>query len=239
MDRKFAHARAHFVSAIASEPKNSNAHAWYGEHLVSVGCIRDGLEEALIGYHLDSLNPNTNFSLARIYLLLDDTDNLLKYGAASWDLGLYGGLRIQAMAYFRLGEFDRAIELAEQYDEFADLQAVTLKLFFEAKLDVSKKQIFLEKLAQSDLTLPLWFSVTRYVEFGRIDDAYRLVNLAVDRDSADPDQFWWVLWRTEMATFRQDPRFADVATALGLLDYWREYGWPDSCRPAGDSVICE
>ena len=25
---------------------------------------------------------------------------------------------------------------------------------------------------------------------------------------------------------------------LGLLDYWKQYGWPDDCRPVGDEVQC-
>jgi len=36
-----------------------------------------------------------------------------------------------------------------------------------------------------------------------------------------------------------DPQFAELVTELGLLDYWREYGWPDTCQPAGDSLSCE
>ncbi|MEE8308632.1 MAG: hypothetical protein V3R81_15295, partial [Gammaproteobacteria bacterium] len=49
----------------------------------------------------------------------------------------------------------------------------------------------------------------------------------------------WMYWQPNVAPFRQDPRFADLLTGWGLLDYWREYGWPDACQPKGDSVICE
>jgi hypothetical protein len=56
----------------------------------------------------------------------------------------------------------------------------------------------------------------------------------------DLDAFdWWLFGRPDMASFRQDPRFADLVTELGLVDYWREYGWPGACQPVGDSVICE
>ena len=76
----------------------------------------------------------------------------------------------------------------------------------------------------------------RYTAFDRIDDAYRLLKLAPDSiDGFDCDVFWL----NGLAAFRQDPRFTDLMTELGLVDYWREHGWPVACQPAGDSVICE
>ncbi|MEE8233179.1 MAG: hypothetical protein V3R41_00675, partial [Gammaproteobacteria bacterium] len=169
--------------------------------------------------------------------------NMLKYSAAASDLGNIGGLRAQAMANLRFGEVDRAIELAEQYDEQrADVfksRLTFLKLLIEAKVDTAKEPIFLEKLAQNESALSFRFLVWSYAGLGRIDDAYRVVNLRLSSDAADPELAWWVFWRPEMAAFRQDPRFAKLVIELGLLDYWREHGWPDACQPAGDSLICE
>ena len=91
-------------------------------------------------------------------------------------------------------------------------------------------------LLSGKLGVPFWVSLPGYVDFGRIDDAYRVVNMARDSGS---DNSWWMFWRPEVAPFRQDPRFAKLVTEMGLLDYWRENGWPDTCQPVGDSVICE
>ena len=213
---------------------------WYGEHLLSVGRMRDALEENLIAYQLDPLHLATNGNLAWAYLRLGDTHNAVKYGAAAADLGYAFGMYVQTMANFRLGEFDRAIELAEQYDErFADQfnpSVKILKLVIEAKWDTAKRPLLLETLAEHESRLRFRFSLPSYVEFGQIDDAYRVTNLRRDSVSAAN---WWNLWRDDMTTFRQDPRFAELVTELGLLDYWREYGWPDACQPAGDGLICE
>jgi len=57
--------------------------------------------------------------------------------------------------------------------------------------------------------------------------------------NSDGPNTWWILWNPSMAPFRQDPRFAGFAAELGLVDYWRENGWPDACQPAGDSVSCQ
>ncbi len=237
-DRKWAEAKAHYVRAIANEPKNSTAHLWYGEHLTSVGRVRDALEETLIAYNLDPLHPGTNVNLAWTYLLLGDANNALKYGVAAWDLGHPWGLYAQAMAHLRLGEFERAVGFAEQFGKQFDdqLNPAFLKLFIEAKIDAAKRPLYLQTLAENESALPLDIVLPGYAAFDRIDDAYRLVNLA--RDSIDGIS-WNTFWQGDLAAFRQDPRFAEFVTEQGLVDYWRENGWPDICQPVGDSVICE
>jgi len=235
-DRKWAEAEGHFLLATASEPKNATAHLWYSEHLGTVGHNRDALEEALIAYQLDPLHPGTNVNLAARYWGLDDTRNALKYGAAAWDLGHRGGLRIQVRAHLRLGESDRAIEFAEQYDDLRDFPVSITTLFVKAKMDAAKRPLFLETLAEHETVLPFGVSVAGYVGLGRINDAYRVVSTNLDLIRLNALSMFW---RPEVAPFRQDSRFASFVTEMGLLDYWRENGWPDVCQPAGDSVVCQ
>ena len=233
VDRKWGEAEAYYLRAIASEPRNSTAHLWYAEYLVMVGRLRDALEESLIAVQLDPLHPATNKTGAGIYLWSNDIQNALKYGAAAWDLGHSSGLHVLVMANAHLGEFNRAIELAEQLDELRE--APSFKLFIEAQMDPGKRPLFLKTVAEQEMA-SLVISLIGYTSFGRVDDAYQLANM-----NRNPARFTylWVIWRPTMAPFRQDPRFAGLVTELGLLDYWREHGWPDACRPAGDSLICE
>jgi TolB-like protein/Tfp pilus assembly protein PilF len=234
--KKWAEAKQYYLLATASEPKNATAHLWYAEHLQAVGRKSDALEEILIAYQLDPLHPGTNHNLAWTYWGLDDTSNQLKYGAAAWDLGHPEGLHALTWARLRLGEFDRAIKAAEQYDDVKDFPVSITKLFVEARLDPVKRPLFLETLAKHEAVVPFSISLSGYVRFGRMDDAFRLVhtNLDILGQSA-----WWTFWQPEMALFRADPRFAGLVTEAGLLDYWREHGWPDDCQPAGNSVSCE
>ena len=236
VDRKWAEAKAYYLRAIASEPKNSTAHLWYTEHQASVGHMHDAFEEALIAYSLDPLHPATNAHLATLYLWLGDTTNALKYAMTAWDLGYGVGLDIQVRTHLSLGNFERAIEVAEQLDNHLDFPVGFAKLFVEAKMDEAKKTLFLETLAEYETTMGLNVLLTSYAGLGRIDDAYRVVSMG--RDSAGPN-IWWRLWREGMEAFRQDPRFTELVTELGLVDYWREHGWPDACQPVGDRLICE
>ena len=245
MDGTWAEAETLFLLAIANEPMNSTAHLWYGEHLFKLGRLDDALEEALIAYELDPLHPGTNAFLGWIYFYLNDTSNALKYGAAAWALGHTSGLYFQAWMNLRIGEFDRAVGFAEQWDEriaekFDKLQIpLTLKLFIEAKIDAAKRPLFLERLAEHETIDFIQILLTGYVSFDRIDEAYRVAAMALDLDGFHRNDFVWNFWRSDMAPFRQDPRFAALVTELGMVDYWREYGWPDVCQQADDSVSCK
>ena len=41
-----------------------------------------------------------------------------------------------------------------------------------------------------------------------------------------------------LSRFRADPRFTELMERVGLVEYWREFGWSERCRPDGDSFSC-
>ena len=46
-------------------------------------------------------------------------------------------------------------------------------------------------------------------------------------------------WRPIMHKVRQQPGFKDLLRELGMVDYWREFGWGDHCKPVGkDDFEC-
>ena len=44
-------------------------------------------------------------------------------------------------------------------------------------------------------------------------------------------------WFPAMKQVRQTPRFKDFMREIGLVDYWKEYGWPDLCRPLTTVIL--
>ena len=47
-------------------------------------------------------------------------------------------------------------------------------------------------------------------------------------------------WHPVMSDVRKLPQFKDLMREINLVEYWREYGWPDFCRPVGDDdFVCE
>jgi hypothetical protein len=42
----------------------------------------------------------------------------------------------------------------------------------------------------------------------------------------------------EGTPLRRLPGFSQLVEKLGLVDYWKQYGWPDDCRPVGEAIQC-
>jgi len=235
-DKQPVRAEVHYLRAIASEPKNATAHLWYCEHLNMVGRQHDALIEGQIAYRLDPLHRGTNANLAATYWELGDASNFVKYSTAVWALDNSAGLYLQIWAHLHLGELDQALVLAEQFDDLADNPINMVTLFVEAMMDAAKRPLFLETLAQHDVAAAPSFSVPAYVSFGQLDDAHRVANADLEEFIVDAG---WLLWAPELKAFRQDPQFTKLATDLGLVEYWNEFGLPAGCQRAGDSVTCD
>jgi hypothetical protein len=47
------------------------------------------------------------------------------------------------------------------------------------------------------------------------------------------------LWLRDGQKMRAHPRFRPFVEKIGLVDYWRKSGWPDICRPVGESFTCD
>ena len=56
----------------------------------------------------------------------------------------------------------------------------------------------------------------------------------------DPSEFEVeLLFSREARGLRRLPRFGEVLTQVGLVDYWDATTWPDACRRAGGTIRCE
>jgi hypothetical protein len=47
-------------------------------------------------------------------------------------------------------------------------------------------------------------------------------------------------WGPEGKAFRDDPRFGELARRMSVMvDYWKQYGYPDGCRAGEDTpIVC-
>ena len=49
----------------------------------------------------------------------------------------------------------------------------------------------------------------------------------------------WFFWMPLTARLRETEEFKSIVVDVGLVDYWREFGWNDYCKPAvGDDFEC-
>lgn len=49
---------------------------------------------------------------------------------------------------------------------------------------------------------------------------------------------WPNVWKKECIGVWSGPEFPSFVEEAGLVEYWREVGWPTMCQPVGDSFAC-
>jgi hypothetical protein len=48
------------------------------------------------------------------------------------------------------------------------------------------------------------------------------------------------LWTPSLASVRKTERFKSYMRKIGMVDFWKQKGWPDLCRPMGaDDFVCD
>jgi hypothetical protein len=77
-----------------------------------------------------------------------------------------------------------------------------------------------------------------YLQLGQVDLVYAILQEALAQDpEAWRDWDIVVAWGPEGAGFRRDPRFAGLAERIGLVQYWKQYGYPDGCKAGTERSI--
>jgi hypothetical protein len=106
----------------------------------------------------------------------------------------------------------------------ADLQAIYLGTYG----DVAQRQAALKTL---DAHLDDDWAPTMLLQLG---EPARSFDLFEHGHSGLSDAYLNWLWQPEpwSGKARQDPAFQDFAQRIGMVVYWRQYGWPDLCKPA-------
>jgi Tfp pilus assembly protein PilF/TolB-like protein len=95
--------------------------------------------------------------------------------------------------------------------------------FVEAGLEENPNRAFIWGLQLGDADL-----AHRAAQFGQANGHY------IHRP------LMWAHWEGARM-FRRDPRFAEMVEDAGLVDYWREFGWPSGgmCAPFGEGFVCD
>ncbi len=236
-------AESGFFFAISLEPNDPTPHHWYSLLLTRVGRIDRALEQARRAQELDPTSGVIAANLANTYLTKGDDEQALRYGRLARELGnTKGAYGVETTVAIRRGQWDEArraillqetvpAELREEARRFVDALAEP-KL--RPQLIADMRAIDPKVSRQIDLVQP-------YVQLGEVDLAYQIMFDALRTDPRSWQTHWDMAgaWMSEGAAFRRDPRFADFAGRIGMLDYWKQYGFPDSCR-AGDTtpVVC-
>jgi len=230
---KWAEAEDLFKRALSLDPNDPDALHYYGVMLTMLGKSKSAL---VVRERLRLLEP-----LVPLYNLI--TAIVMSYtGQREAALAM-----VEAMPSDALGGFYRNVVLARAYasmDRFAEA-ADTLLLIASNQVrqrsveDAARLLRTAPRIIPAPDALPVLEGELNFVyaHVGALDRVMEFAerNLAIGWVGSTAN---YAMWSPERGPLRNTERFKNYVRAAGMVDYWRERGWPDCCRfVSGDDFV--
>jgi TolB-like protein len=236
-------AESGFFFAISLEPHEPTPHHWYSLLLSRVGRLNLALEQARRAQELDPTSPVLAANLAGMYLMTGDDDRALRYSRLATELGLSKQqIGIEAAVAMRRGQWAEARRLiVAQEDLPAEVRPKAARYVDAIENPALRAAVIAEMLAVDPKIVPRGNLTQPLIHLGAIDEVYRMLFASLDDGPTSWASRWDLnhAWGPEGAAFRKDARFGELVQRLGLVDYWKQYGFPDGCRAGDDTpIVC-
>ena len=221
-----------YEQALELDPRNPTLHQWLGEAFTYIGYLSKGLEELKIAFKLDPGSPVINQSLVWSAALNREDELAFKHVEIAREIGI-GDRAIYnaAEASIRRGTLAEDISKLEVNDVPAIFRACLLARQDASLLTQLPAQLgqILEGFDDRGNPEPIILCLAL---IGQTD---RAASLAL----ADVQDSWMVLslfWGSskQAGEMRQTEIFRETLEDMDLLDFYRNYGWPDLCRAVGE-----
>jgi len=236
-------AESGFFFAISLEPNEPTPHQWYSILLRKVGRLDAALAQAKKAQELDPTSPILAYNLASMYEAKGEDDAALRYAKLASELGLGSAShQVELTVAMRRAEWDDARRFIVQEEGLPPELKATAQEFVDALADPSKRPAMVARLNAVDPKLRKQYQlIGAYLQIGEVDLAYRIMFQSLDKDHLAWVHDWDMAdaWKPEGQAMRADPRFGELTQRIGMLDYWKQYGFPDRCRPGTDRpIVC-
>jgi TolB-like protein/Tfp pilus assembly protein PilF len=232
-------AESGFFFAISLEPLEATPHHWYSLLLAKVGRLDAALEQARRAQELDPSGPVLALNLANMYLMRGEHEQAIRYAELAGNLGMDASHKgIDATVALRDRRFDDLLlELKKQ--ELPEAVRPFLPDFVAALRDPAKRPAAVAAMrALPPSTVKQEELIHPYLQLGQVDVVYSILQESLARDpEAWRDWELAIVWGPEGVAFRRDPRFAALAERIGLVQYWKQYGYPDGCKAGTERSI--
>ncbi len=254
MEGRLGDADRYFREAIIRAPNNADGRNWYGTFLLTTGYLRDAWSEKQRAAALDPLSPIISWQVAFAALIAghdtvvrDFAVKSRENGWSSWEPRV-----LEAGALWQQRRYD---EVEAHYNDVFPGKTEQIAQAFDA---VRKRHIDADTRRMLDGLMaygpPVVARFQVEVHSGDLDAAFATAwsvvasrsehknsqpgNMQMPADGMTAQGIRPDWWGSSVSEFRQDPRFVELVTAAGLMDFWKEHGWPDLCQPAGDTLRC-
>lgn len=229
-------AQAHMKALELAQSSDSSVHAQYANMLTRAGRNAQAREQFSAAQRLDPLAPlswlHQTYLAQRRYADAErEIDRLEELGwpkGSSTTIRLYVALSEGTPATIKT----RIAQLLEHSPPAAALYAAVLRDFDSPDTVVSTLRDAYANESNS------WPDKAQDIALmAAYFDAPDLALLAIGRELRDIRLRTAVLWHPVMAEVRALPGFETLVSDIGLVAYWRTYGWPDACRPLDDEAF--
>jgi hypothetical protein len=211
----------------------------YGLFLLSVGHVSRARDHLLTVRARDPLNDSATAWLAATHDSLGDTSA----AQAEYERGRrlfdrwWAGLGNETLTALGTRKLDDIRLLPASYPQLHDLWAPFAELSKllddpdQAMAEI-RRQYYRPKPFPGQAHLLAFAAMLGQPEFA-VEEFVKLAKHRMGAGSA-PGMLWFPVFRD----MRRLPQFKEVVRAEGLVEYWREAGWPDLCRPLGEDFEC-
>ncbi|TDJ31382.1 MAG: hypothetical protein E2O56_07215 [Gammaproteobacteria bacterium] len=211
-------------------PRDSTGRLWTGLSLGEMGYLEEAREQFEVGHQLDPASGIHNHWLGMAYYMGGREEEALALFERAVALGRATALWGTQEHLLVRGRLEEAAELALSNPEVF-LVSEEIQTALADLENPGKTELFFQLMA--DVENPST-SVFRVV-LGDYDGALE----SLERHARYDDTIYYVMWHPLFAPMRQSPGFVGFAERTGFVELWRERGWPDLCRPVGDSFECD
>ncbi len=232
-----------FEHAVAAEPGDVTTRLWYGITLAAVGALDAAIEQVEAAAKRDPLSAFVHSWLASLYWEAGRTEQAWVAARRASDLGM----RVYTMFHLALDRGEDALAVAE-WEAFwreENIDTAFVRPLVEAVRDPSRITYALEVIRatedRADSSQPSDSIVHRlapYLRLGAVDESLAEVRHLLASLPRRRAVLLTLLWEPDAAPLRSDPRFVELVTETGLVDFWRERGWPEFCAESSGKVTC-
>jgi serine/threonine-protein kinase len=222
--KKWAVAEDLAVKALVVDPTNPYALDNWGNGLLMLGRVKEAVATQQKLRELEPFIPFYAGNLAQALWLDGQTDTAITI--LNENLGREGGgsARDLTQIYATLGRYQEAADVLSRFPgPNRDIVPTAAMLLRSAPAEVATES--LPRLGSLGFIYPQVGAPERMLEY------YEQAR-APGVERAD-------LWHPSYGALRKTERFKKIVRDAGLVDYWRERGWPAFCEPLnGDDFVC-
>ncbi len=237
--RNYVEMQREYKTALALSPEDMTTPQWYAQSLLTVGRIEKAEKVLKRIVDVDPVAILAVHFLSLAQWIRGDMEGSELNGTQALKMGFLGAnLQLAEIAAAR-GDADRAGLLTADAilglaTDFSDEERALLGrgVFGNAK-DRVRALEFVDSYMSSDGPQAEPFIPYFLVRIGEPERAIKLFRTAKASVEA---LFFYGVWGPHSAKTRQHPEFRKLVEEIGMVDYWREYSWPDSSTvsPDGD-----